>query len=342
MFRRLLIVLVCLCLLSLVWACPEGGVGPDEPSPTDAAPADTLSIDTSLGEPRLTEPSPELPADPNPLANIATPELLKDGLLFPEGPVWDAANNQIYFCDLIGNQIYRLELTDPPALKSVRKPSELANGMGLDAKGQLVVAERGKRRLTITQSDGTVVPLVEAFEGKKLNGPNDLSIHSNGAVYFTDPSYALSDAAREIPFNGVFRVSADGKDMAALWQGDTETRPNGIILSPDEQRLYFVDAAKDTIWVAPLKADGTIDTPTVLSKETQAPDGVAMDVQENLYVAAKEGVEVFSKEGKKWGTIKFPAQPANLTFIGKERKTLLVAVRGALYQIKGMPFAGSH
>lgn len=282
------------------------------------------------------------PKSDNPLDGIGQIQQLKDGFLFTEGPLWDPTQKVVFFSDILANRIHKMTLNDPVTVEIFRNPSDFSNGLALDAKGRLLAAERTTRRVTVTQADGTVTPLAETFEGKKFHGPNDLTVDAKGAVYFTDPPYALAESAREMDFNGVFRISPSGDQILAVWKGDKDTRPNGIILSPDEQRLYFADAANAVIWVAKRKADGTLETPTQHATTGKTPDGMTIDVRENLYVATEKGIEVFSKDGKPWGTIKVPQQPANCTFIGENRTTLLIAARGALFQHTNMPFAGSH
>ena len=309
-----------------------------------ACPTPSTNNEQTNADAGMTErtPPPELPPPENPIGKQDQPELIDDGFVFTEGPLWDAKNKIVYFSDLIGNTLYKMTLDDPIDIQKVRGETQLGNGLALDAKGRIVTCERITRRLSVMEADGTVNTLVDKYEGKLLNGPNDITVHSDGAIYFTDPPYALSDDKKELDFNGVFRLAPDGKTLTALWKGEAKTLPNGIILSPYDQKLYFADAANDVIWVGTLKADGGIETPKKFVDTGEGPDGLAMDANGNLYVATKAGVEVYSREGQKWGVITIPKHPANMTFIGEDRKTLLVAARSALYQIKNMPIAGVH
>jgi gluconolactonase len=327
------------------FGCPTTPVNTEQVTETatnDASPTEQPPKETLVETPTEKTALPELPPPQNPLDNMGTPEEVKGGFFFTEGPLWDTANQRVLFSDLIGNTIYKMALDEPPVIEALRKPSELSNGLALDAKGRLVACERITRRLSVMEPDGTVNTLVGEYEGKKLNGPNDITVHANGAIYFTDPPYALEPVNKELDFNGVFRLSPDGKTLTALWKGADGTLPNGIILSPYDRKLYFADAANDVIWVGIVKADGSIETPTEFTKTGDGPDGLAMDATGNLYVATKAGIEVYSREGKKWGVITVPKHPANMTFIGEKRDILLIAARTTLYQIKNMPIAGVH
>ncbi len=323
----------CLGLLLLVqgfgWSCSPS------PSASDASEiADTEEKNTPP-EQRETD-KPTLPE--NPLEKQGKLELISDKLVFSEGPLWDKNKEVLLFSDVLVNKIYQLTL--PSTLKDFRKPSQFSNGLAFDHKGRLLAAERTTRRISQTLASGKVETLADQFEGKKFHSPNDLTVRADGTVYFTDPPYVVT-GAKELTFNGVFRVTPDRK-VTAIWKGEEKTRPNGIILSPDEKRLYFADASAATIWVADVEKSGNVGKFKVFVKSAQSPDGMTIDRQENLYIATREGIQVFSAKGKLWGTLKVPTQPTNCTFGGKDRKTLFITARTKLFKLTNMPFAGSH
>ena len=269
-------------------------------------------------------------------------EVVADGLQFTEGPAW-SPDGFLVFSDIPANRIYRWDPGRKPDV--YREPSHNSNGLLFDAKGRLLACEHGARRVTRTELDGTVKVLAERFGGKRLNSPNDLALHSGGAVYFTDPPYGVKPDDRELDFQGVYRIAPDGtltllaKDMA---------RPNGIMLSPDERRLYVDDSQEKIVRVFDLARDGSAANPRQLIDlgryGTRVCDGMAIDEKGNLCVTGTDGVYVVSPAGKLLAKIACPGQCTNCCFGGAGRKTLFVTARqrhagGSLYRVQ-MPNAG--
>jgi gluconolactonase len=185
-----------------------------------------------------------------------------------------------------------------------------------------------------------VTTVVDKFEGKKLNSPNDLVYHSDGSLYFTDPPYGLpkgdDDPAKELKFNGVYRL-VNGKLQAIV---KDLTRPNGIALSPDERTLYVANSdEKHKVWMRyELSAGGAAGNGRVFAdvtaeKEDGLPDGMKVDAQGNVYATGPGGVWVFAPDGKHLGTIKPPETPANCGW-GDDGKSLYMTARTGLYRIK--------
>ena len=146
---------------------------------------------------------------------------------FLEGPVWSSHDGALFFSDIPANLIQKL---DTKGMSVFRPESGGANGNALDDKGRLYTCEGHNRRVTRTDKKGSVEVLVEQFEGKKLNSPNDIAVTRNDHIYFTDPAFGSAADTRELPFYGVFHVSPKGVVTAAL---KLQTRPNGIAVSPD-------------------------------------------------------------------------------------------------------------
>jgi gluconolactonase len=214
------------------------------------------------------------------------------------------------------------------------------NGMTADKDGAVVLCQHGNRRIVRIDKDMHVTTLVDKFEGKKLNSPNDVVFHSDGSLYFTDPPYGLpkgdDDPAKELKFNGVYRLSG-GKLQAIV---KDMSRPNGIALSPDEKTLYVANSDdKRKVWMRyDLAKDGTASNGKVFAdvtaeKEDGNPDGMKIDSQGNVYGTGPGGVWVFSPDGKHLGTIKPPETPANCGW-GDDGKTLYMTARTGLYRIK--------
>jgi gluconolactonase len=234
----------------------------------------------------------------------------------------------LLFSDIPADTIYQLE---PPDTRTVfRSPSGNSNGLGLDPDGGLLAAEHGGRR--VSRDDVTVV---DDYQGMRLNSPNDVIARSDGTIYFTDPPYGISDADRELPFMGVFRVVPGAIQPLADWEGPLSARPNGIALSPDESILYVADTADGMLraWdIAP--DDGSLSGERVLSAEVPGADGMAVDTAGNLFVTTSLGVRVIAPDGTTWGTIGVPEQPANCAFGGDDGRTLYITARTSLYRVE--------
>jgi gluconolactonase len=214
------------------------------------------------------------------------------------------------------------------------------NGMTAGRDGTVVLCQHGNRRIVVIGKDMKMTNLVDTFDGKKLNSPNDVVYRSDGTLFFTDPPYGLpkddSDPAKELTFNGVFKL-ANGKLEAIV---KDLTRPNGIALSPDEKTLYVANSdEKHRFWMRyDLAADGSVSNGRVFAdvsaeKEAGLPDGMKVDSQGNLFATGPGGLWIFSADGKHLATIKPPEQPANCAW-GDDGKSLYMTARTGLYRIK--------
>jgi len=169
--------------------------------------------------------------------------------------------------------------------------------------------------------------LATAFEGKRLNSPNDICIRRDGTMYFTDPPYGVDSKLVELPFNGVFMLK---KGKLSVIAKDFD-RPNGIILSPDSKFLYVADSAKNHIRRFNVQKDGSVTGGTEWAK-TPSPDGIRVDDKGRVWSASGNGVNVIDPTGKVLEVIKFPQTPANLTF-SRNGKTLYVTARTGVYGV---------
>lgn len=255
---------------------------------------------------------------------VGPTEKVNGGYKFTEGPLWTPQG--LLFTDLGNDAIQKGDGS------VFRQPCGKANGLGLDKAGRLVACEHEGRRLSVTQADGTVVSLVDNFEGKKFNSPNDLDFRSDGTVYFTDPPYGLGDKPSELGYNGVFKLTPEGKVSLEYKE---MYRPNGLALSRDEKVLYVADSEKDLIMAFDVAADGTLSGARKFV-DCPGPDGIEIGPKGELWSSAKDGVRVYLTKGKKAGTLLLtvpcPEQPANLTLGGADGATLYMTARTGLYK----------
>jgi gluconolactonase len=254
---------------------------------------------------------------------------LATDMQFTEGPIWLPAEAKLVFSDIPADELK--EWTAGGGLKTFRKPSRNANGNTLDRQGRLISCEHSGRRVSRAAANGSVDTLVDLFEGKKFNSPNDAAVKSDGTIWFTDPDYGLGGKPHDYEGCFVFRFDpAQGRLSVLVRDFD---KPNGICFSPDEARLYVADSGKPRhIRVFQVKPDGTVDSGRVFCTISKGvPDGIRCDAAGRLYSSAGDGVQVFSPEGERLGTILVPESPANLCFGGKDGKTLFITARKSLY-----------
>ncbi|MGB3052604.1 MAG: SMP-30/gluconolactonase/LRE family protein, partial [Polyangiales bacterium] len=170
--------------------------------------------------------------------------------------------------------------------------------------------------------------------GDPLNSPNDIAVRSDETIYFTDPPFGINPATEQVlEFNGVFRVAPDG-ELTAEWEGAKSTRPNGLVLSPDERLLYVADSTAG-VMVFDVNADGSLTNERAFIETLPTADGMAIDTGGNLFVSTNTGVQVFDPSGDLWGTIEVPdgRVPANCAFGGADARTLYITAREALYRV---------
>jgi len=276
-------------------------------------------------------------------------EVLGQGYKWSEGPVWVKDGGYLLFSDIPRNTIFRLKdgKVDTflcPSGYTGEKPftgrEPGTNGLTLDAKGRLVMCCHGDRCVARIERDGRRTVLVDRYQGKRLNSPNDLVYHSGGDLYFTDPPYGLpAEPVRELDFCGVYRLSPDG-ELTLLTK--KMTRPNGIAFSADEKTLYVAQSdPKAAIWNAfPVKDDGTLDTPRLFFDATKwkatrpgSPDGLKVDIHGNLWATGPGGVLVFSRDGKLLGRLNTGQRTANCAF-GEDGSTLFITADMYLCKVR--------
>jgi sugar lactone lactonase YvrE len=277
----------------------------------------------------------ETPAEvPFDIAAVGVPQLVGSHFGFTEGPVWNSAEGVLLFSDIPGDTTYKL--TPPAALEIFRRPSRQANGLAFDPEGRLLSAEHESRRVTRRLPDGTVEVIAEALQGRRLNSPNDVAVRSDGTIYFTDPTYGLRGRPADLDFMGIYRVTPPG---AVIREADDPRFPNGVVLSPDQTRLYVSLTGADRIDVFDVSQDGSLSGRRDFAP-VGSPDGMSVDARGNIYVAAKPGVVVFSPRGAVLGIIEITPKPTNCAFGGKDGKTLYVTARNSLFAVR-VPVRGA-
>ncbi|MDX1982858.1 MAG: SMP-30/gluconolactonase/LRE family protein [Bryobacteraceae bacterium] len=258
---------------------------------------------------------------------------LETGLQFTEGPAWIARDGgYLVFSDIPANELKRW---DPKGgLKTYRQPSQNANGNTVDREGRLVTAEHGGRRISRQEKDGSVATVVDSYEGRKLNSPNDVVVTSDGAIWFTDPDYGLAGRPKEQPGNYVYRYDPAAKSLIAVTK-DFD-KPNGLCFSPDESKLYVADSGKPRhIRVFQVSAGGAVSGGEVFAAiDKGGPDGIRCDASGRVWSSSGDGAQIFGADGKLIARILLPEAAANLTFGGPKGRTLYLTARKSLYSVE--------
>ncbi len=260
-------------------------------------------------------------------------ERLATGFVFTEGPLWHP-DGFYYFVDVRESVLYRL--TPGRAPEVVRDKTGGGNGTTFDLQGRLVQCEGDNRRVTRMAADGRIEVIVDRFESKRLNRPNDVVCRSDGSIYFTDPGLRVPLAERELPYAGVYRIAPDG---TLTLVADCEY-PNGLAFSPDERVLYVANTRwAQYIHALELDAGGKMVRRRIFadmsSDETDGvPDGMKVDVEGRIYCTGPGGTWVFAADGTRLGIIRTPEVPANLAFGGQDLRTLFFAARTSVYALR--------
>jgi gluconolactonase len=292
------------------------------------------------------------------LAPDAKLEILVKGLDWAEGPVWSKRDKCLYWSDVPQNVVYRW--SQGKGVSVFLKPSGYwgtkprggepgSNGLTFDPQGRLVLCQDGERRVGRLEKDGTMVAVVDQFEGKRFNSPNDLCYDAEGNLWFTDPPYGLEgkleDPKKEIPFQGVYEYSAQGR----LTLVTKEIKfPNGIAFSPDERTLYVAasDPAKPVVWAFDRSETKSgrdefktqprvfFDASALAAKKLKGlPDGMKVDDRGNVWLGGPGGILIISSAGKHLGTIATGEATANCAW-GEDGSTLFVTADMYVCRIK--------
>jgi gluconolactonase len=271
------------------------------------------------------------------LAPGAELQKLAGDFAFTEGPTCDK-NGNLFFVDQPNNRI--MEWSVDGKLSTFMQPSGYANGMMFDANGNLIACADEHNQLWSIAPDKTVTVLVTNYQGKYLNGPNDVWVAPNGAMFITDPFYKRKwwdHDTMALTNEEVYRLSPDRKTLVRV-TGDLQ-KPNGITGTPDGKTLYVADIGARQTWRYDIQPDGSLTNKTLFCKIGS--DGMTIDAQGDLYLCGTtmtngmNGVTVFDKTGRQIEHIDVPEKwSANVCFGGKDRRTLFITASTSLYSIR--------
>jgi gluconolactonase len=257
---------------------------------------------------------------------------IANGFVFTEGPLWHP-DGFFYFVDVRTSQLYRIV----PGQAPVKVRDTLGgNGTTFDLQGRLLNCEGDGRRVTRTDSNGAVTVLIDRFEGKQLNRPNDVICHSDGSIFFTDPDLRIPLAEREQGHAGIYRIAPDGGvSLVAKFE-----YPNGLALSGDERTLYVANTRwTQYIHALELDASGNMVRRRVFADMSAdgtngVPDGMKVDAAGRVFCTGTSGVWVFEPDGTRVGIIETPEVCANVAFGGPDLRTLLLTASTSVYTLR--------
>jgi gluconolactonase len=271
-------------------------------------------------------------------------ERLYDGCRWAEGPAYFPAGRYLVWSDIPNDRQLRWdEATGEVGV--FRHPAGYANGNTVDREGRLVTCEHGNRRVTRTEHDGRITVLVDRYQGKRLNSPNDVVVKSDGSVWFSDPSYGIDSdyegyqAESEIGACHVYRIDPRSGECRIV--ADDFVRPNGLAFSPDETRLYIADTGASHVPNGPrhirvfkLDDGGRLSGGEVIATCTVGKfDGFRLDDAGRIWTSAGDGVHCYDSDGTILGKVLIPEQVANVVFGGPKRNRLFVCATTSLYAV---------
>ena len=267
---------------------------------------------------------------------------LGTGFEFTEGPIWHPTDHYLLFSDMPADVRRRWDARR--GVVEVRRPSNKCNGMTYDAELNLIVCEHATSSLIRERPDGRRDVIASHFENQELNSPNDVCVHSSGAIYFSDPWYGRMpvygvERPRQLGFQGVYRVPTGGGALRLLVDRNLFEQPNGLCFSPDERVLYVNDTVQAVIRAFDVEADGALANPRIFASnirsefEPGVPDGMKCDQHGNVWVTAPGGVWVYSRNGELLGKVRLPELVANLAWGGADFRTLYLAATHSVYAV---------
>ncbi|QQS12060.1 MAG: SMP-30/gluconolactonase/LRE family protein [Rhodospirillales bacterium] len=272
------------------------------------------------------------------VAADAACERVATGFKFTEGPLWHAAGKFLLFSDMPGDHLRRWSAAD--GVSTFRQPCNKSNGLTYDRQGRLLVCEHASSRVTRTEADGSSTTLASHWDGKELNSPNDIVCKSDGAIYFTDPTYGRMDVfglKRDVVlgFRGVYRVAPGGK-LSLL--ADDFGQPNGLCFSLDEKRLFVNDTDRGHIRVFDVGTDGALSGGAVWAEPKGegrgAPDGMKIDSAGAVFCCGPGGVHVFAPDATPLGVIRTPETAANFCWGDDDLRSLYITASTSLYRVR--------
>lgn len=265
----------------------------------------------------------------SPVPDGAEVDKIAGGYQFVEGPLWREPGYLI-FSDINGNTIYKW--SPDGGKETFYTPSGNSNGLAADLQGRVLMAQHGNRQIARLEDDGSETPLATHYDSKRLNSPNDIAVKSDGSIYFTDPPYGINAWQEELGFYGIFRLTTEGE---LILLDNSLSRPNGIVFSPDESKLYVNDSQTRKIYVWDVKADYGIENKKLFATMTGngSADGMEMDSNGNIYSAGPGGVWIYNPDGALLDKIDVPEQTTNVAWGDLARNTLYITSGTSIYSI---------
>jgi len=271
-------------------------------------------------------------------------ECLYSGCAWSEGPAWFAAGRYLVWSDIPNDRMMRFDETDG-TVSVFRQPAGYSNGNTVDRQGRLITCEHGNRRITRTEHDGTITVIADAWQGKRLNSPNDIVVRSDGSIWFTDPTYGIDSdyeghkAESEMGASYVYRVDPLNGSVEAVVTD--MVKPNGLAFSPDETKLYIGDTgrthgAENPAHIRVFKVDetGGVSGGDVFAECTAGLfDGFRLDEDGRIWTSAGDGIHCYHPDGTLIGKIRVPEVVANCVFGGAKRNRLYIAATNSLYRV---------
>lgn len=263
------------------------------------------------------------------------------GTSWAEGPAWNGAGKYLVWSDIPANNQLRW-IEDDGRVTTFRNPAGYSNGNTFDYEGRQLSCEHGGRRVVRYETNGTVTVIADKFEGKRLNSPNDIVVHPDGSIWFTDPPYGINGnyegyrAEKEVK-EAVYRV--DSKTAQVVKVTDEVVAPNGICFSPDYKRLYVADTGGRETKVWDVSGDRLTGGKLFIKLDvpgTGAPssfDGIRCDMDGNVWGGARPGVQIIAPTGERIGMIRLPENCANVCFGGQRRNRLFMTASQSLYAL---------
>ncbi len=261
---------------------------------------------------------------------------LYTGTLWAEGVAWNGVGRYLVWSDIPNNRQMRW-IEEDGRVTVFRSPSGFSNGNTFDFEGRQLSCEHGNRRVARYESNGTVTVIADKFQGKRLNSPNDIAVHPDGGIWFTDPIYGIRGyyegfkGESEIK-EAVYRV--DGKTLQIEKVTDELNEPNGICFSPDYKKVYICDTGTGRE-VRVYDIDGKVlrNGKRFVQFATGAADGIRCDIDGNMWAGAPPGVQIVAPSGEPIGMIRLPENCANICFGGTRRNRLFMAASQSLYAV---------
>ncbi len=269
--------------------------------------------------------------------------VLATGAIWSEGPVYLPKEEAVIWSDIPNDRMLRWSAND--GMSVFRSPAIFTNGNTLDHEGRLVQCSHGQRAVVRTEHDGSVKVLVDRWEGRRFNSPNDLVVHPDGSIWFTDPPYGILSnregykAESEIEAHHVFRFDPTTGDLRVVVTDVDE--PNGLAFSPDSSLLYVADTSADRnpkgnhhIRVYRIDGKRALDGRLFCVVDPGLADGFRVDVHGNIFTSSSDSIQLYAPDGTLLGKIPIPERVGNCCFGGPGKNVLYIAASTSLYSVE--------